>query len=74
MKTKLITLLTLVGLSFNAAFAGEGSASIGYASDYFLRGSLVSEESVQSEVSYGADVSGFSARINAFTNLSLIHI
>jgi len=71
MKTKLVTLLALLGLSFNAASAGEGSVSVGYASDYFLRGSLLSGESVQSEVSYGADVSGLNASINAFTNQSV---
>jgi len=70
MKTKLITLLVLLGLSINAASGGEGSASVGYASDYFLRGSLVSGESVQSDVSYGADLGGFNAKLNAFTNQS----
>tara|TARA_Y100000361_G_scaffold153679_1_gene176163 strand:- start:920 stop:1570 length:651 start_codon:yes stop_codon:yes gene_type:complete len=71
MKTKLITLLALVGLSINAASAGEGSASIGYASDYFLRGSLVSGEAVQSSVSYETEVLGLQGSLGASTSQSV---
>ncbi len=64
-------ILALSCLSINAASAGQGSASVGYASDYFLRGALVSEESVQSSASYGADLAGMNASLSAFTNQSV---
>jgi hypothetical protein len=70
MKTK-IMIMALSCLSINAALAGQGSASVGYASDYFLRGSIVSQESIQSSVSYGADLGGINAMASAFTNQSV---
>ena len=72
MKTKIIiTLFTLLGLSINVASAGKGSASLGYTSDYFFRGALVSEEAVQSSINYSAEVGGFNSSVSAFTNQSV---
>ncbi len=68
MKTKLTTLLTLLGLSINVASAGNGSAGIGYASDYFREGSLVSAEALQASASYELKAGGLDAGLGIFTN------
>lgn len=51
--------------------ATAGSVSVGYASDYFRRGAILSSEAVQSSVSLDTDVSGFSASVGASTNQSV---
>ena len=68
MKTKLTTMLTLLGLSINVASAGNGSAGISYASDYFREGSLVSAEALQASASYGLKAAGLDASVGIFTN------
>lgn len=70
MNTKL-GITAILCLFSNAATAGTGSVSAGYASDYFYRGALVAEESVQAGVNYGADLSGFKASLEASTNQSV---
>ena len=67
MKTKLTSLLVLCGLIFNAALLGN-SAKIGYASDYFYRGSQKAEQSVQASVMLGAGLAGLDASAHACTN------
>ncbi len=67
MKTKLTSLLVLFGLTFNAALLGN-SAKIGYASDYFYRGSQKAEQSVQASVMLGASLVGLDASAHACTN------
>jgi len=71
MKTKLSKLLLVLSLSINAVFAGQGAANLGYASDYFFRGALASEESVQSSISYTSSVVGLETSLDAFTNQSV---
>ena len=68
MKTKLTTILTLLGLSINVASAGNGSAGISYASDYFREGALVSTEALQAQASYGLKAAGLDASVGIFTN------
>jgi hypothetical protein len=68
MKTKLTTILTFLGLSINVASAGNGSAGISYASDYFREGALVSSEALQAKVSYGLQAAGLDASVGIFTN------
>lgn len=66
MKTK--TYITaLLCLIFNVATAG--SVSVGYTSDYFRRGAVLSSESVQSSLSLDSDVAGLSASVGVSTNL-----
>ena len=68
MKTKLSMIMTLLGLSINVAFAGNGSAGVGYTSDYLRRGALLSEEAIQASASYGFKAAGLDASVGAFTN------
>jgi hypothetical protein len=66
-KTYMTALLCLIS---NVAFAG-GSVNVGFASDFFRRGALVSEESLQSSVSYNKDVAGLNVSLDAFTDQAL---
>jgi len=66
MKTKIVSLLLAFGLS-NAAFSGN-SAKIGYASDFFYRGSQKAEESIQASVKLGSDLAGLNLSAHACTN------
>ena len=68
MKTKLSILTVLLGLSINVASGGNGSANIGYTSDYFREGALVSEEAVQASASYGFKALGLDSSVGIFTN------
>jgi hypothetical protein len=68
MKNKLITIIALLGLTINVASAGNGSAGIGYASDYFREGSLVSAEALQASASYELKAGGLDAGLGVFTN------
>lgn len=54
----------------NVALAG-GSANIGFASDFFRRGALISEESLQSSVGFNQDVAGLNVSVDAFTDQAL---
>ena len=62
-QTYITALLCLIS---NVAIAG--SASIGYTSDYFRRGALLSEEAVQTSVGLEKEVSGFALSVGASTN------
>lgn len=62
-KTYITALLCLIS---NVATAG--SLSVGYASDYFRRGAVLSSESVQSSVSLDSDFSGLSGSVGVSTN------
>jgi hypothetical protein len=66
-KTYIMALLCLIS---NVALAG-GSVNVGFASDFFRRGALVSEESLQSSVSYNKDVAGLNVSVDAFTDQAL---
>jgi hypothetical protein len=63
-KTYITALLCLIS---NVATAG--SVSVGYTSDYFRRGAVLSSESVQSSLSLDSDVAGLSASAGVSTNL-----
>lgn len=69
MKTKLLSLFAAFGLITNAALAG--SASIGYASDFFYRGEQKALESFQSKVDFDTSVLGLDALLHAGTNQSV---
>lgn len=69
MKTKLLSLLTALGLITNAALAG--SASIGYTSDFFYRGDQKALESFQSNVDFDTSVLGLDVLLHACTNQSV---
>mgnify|MGYP000851185634 CR=1 FL=1 len=62
-KTYITALLCLIS---NVAIAG--SLSVGYASDYFRRGAVISSESVQSSLSVGSDLAGLRASAGVSTN------
>ena len=70
MKTKLSIITVLLGLFVNVASAG-GSAGVGYTSDYFRRGALLSEEAVQADASLGFTASGLDASVGIFTNQAM---
>lgn len=63
-KTYITALLCLIS---NVATAG--SVSVGYTSDYFRRGAVLSSESVQSSLSLDSEVAGLSASAGVSTNL-----
>jgi len=65
-KTYITALLCLIS---NVAIAG--SASIGYTSDYFRRGALLSEEAVQTSVGLEKEVAGFAFSVGASTNQAI---
>ena len=67
MKTKLLTITALAAFLINAAFAGTGSLSTGYGSDVFRRGSLISEDSLQTRASYTSSKGGFDLSAGAVT-------
>lgn len=67
MNKLIISLLIALGLSINAAFAGN-SAKIGYASDYFYRGAQKAEESVQTSLLLGHSFGSVSASLHACSN------
>ena len=67
MKTKLLTITALAAFFINAAFAGTGSLSTGYGSDVFRRGSLISEDSLQTRASYTSSKGGFDLSAGAAT-------
>lgn len=67
MKTKIISTLLALGLSINAAIAGN-SAKIGYASEYFYRGSQKAEESLQTSLRLGHSLGVVDASLHACSN------
>lgn len=67
MKNKIKTLLIACGLITNAALASN-SVNVGYASDYFYRGSQKSQETIHSSLMLGKDLGGVLARVHACSN------
>jgi hypothetical protein len=66
MKTKLLTVTALVAALFiNAVHAGSGTVSLGYGTDTFSKGSLLTEESISASVSYGAQIGGLNVEGSA---------
>ena len=68
MKTSKLIITALFGLIINVASAGNGSVGLGYASDYFREGSLVSAEALQASASYELKAGGLNAGLGIFTN------
>lgn len=68
-KTKLI-ITALLGLFINAASAETYSLGTKYASDYFFRGSLMTQESIQADLGVNGEVFGLDYSAGAFTNQS----
>ena len=56
MKKLLITLTAITALIINAAYAGSGSVSLGYGSDTFNKGSLLTKENLSASVGYSQEV------------------
>ena len=56
MKKLLITLTAITALIINAAYAGSGSESLGYGSDTFNKGSLLTEENLSASVGYSQEI------------------
>jgi hypothetical protein len=71
MKTTKLIITTLLGFFINAASAGNFSLETKYASDYFFRGTLQAEESVQAGLGISGKVSGVDYSAKAFTNQSV---
>jgi len=68
--TKLI-LTALLGAFINVASAENYSLSTRYASDYFFRGALNSEEAIQASVGVNGEALGLNYSVGAFTNQSV---
>jgi hypothetical protein len=67
MKNKIKTLLIACGLITNAALASN-SVNVGYASDFFYRGSQKSQETIHSSLMLGKDFGGFLGKAHACSN------
>ena len=67
MNTKIVSLLTALGLCINAAFAGN-SVKVGYASDYFYRGVQKAEESIQSSLMLGHSLGSLQGSLHICSN------
>ena len=65
--TKLLV-TALLGFIINVASAQNYSAGLGYASDYFYRGALKSEEAVQASFGAKAELGSLDVSARAFTN------
>lgn len=68
--TKLLV-TALLGFIINVASAQNYSAGLGYASDYFYRGALKSEEAVQASFGAKTELGGLDVSARAFTNQSV---
>ena len=68
--TKLLV-TALQGFIINVASAQNYSAGLGYASDYFYRGALKSEEAVQASFGAKTELGGLDVSAGAFTNQSV---
>jgi len=71
MRTTKLILTTLLGVFINVASAENYSLSTRYASDYFFRGALNSEEAIQASVGVNGEVLGLNYSVGAFTNQSV---
>lgn len=56
MKTLFITISAVTAFFINAASAGSGSVSLGYGTDTFNKGSLLTEESLSASVGYSQEI------------------
>lgn len=65
MKKLLITLTAITALIINAAYAGSGSVSLGYGSDTFNKGSLLTEENLSASVEYSTELNGLGVQASA---------
>jgi len=68
--TKLLV-TALLGFIINVASAQNYSAGLGYASDYFYRGALKSEEALQASFGAKTELGGLDVSAGAFTNQSV---
>jgi hypothetical protein len=71
MKTTKLIITALLGLFINVASAESFSLGTKYASDYFYRGTLQAEESIQANLGVSGQVSGLNYSAGAFTNQSV---
>ncbi|NCF42138.1 MAG: hypothetical protein GWP32_04510 [Bacteroidetes bacterium] len=71
MKTTKLIITTLLGFFINAASAENFSLGTKYSSDYFFRGTIQAEESVQVGLGISGKVSGVDYSARAFTNQSV---
>jgi len=71
MKTTKLILTALIGFFINAASAENFSLGTKYTSDYFYRGALQAQESIQVDLGMSGRVSGLDYSVGAFTNQSV---
>lgn len=71
MKTTKLILTALLGLFINVASAENFSLGTKYTSDYFYRGALQAQESIQVDLGMSGEVSGLGYSVGAFTNQSV---
>lgn len=72
MKTLFITISAITAFFINAASAGSGSVSLGYETDTFNKGSLLTEESLSASVGYSQEIESltFEGSAASFDELS----
>lgn len=68
MNSTKIVVTALLGFIINVASAQSYNAGLGYASDYFYRGALKSEEAVQASFGVKTEIEGLNVSAGAFTN------
>jgi hypothetical protein len=68
MNSAKLLVTALLGFIINVGSAQNYSAELGYASDYFYRGALKSEEAVQASFGAKTEIGGFDVGARAFTN------
>jgi|TARA_Y100000289_G_scaffold62654_1_gene72141 hypothetical protein len=68
MNSTKIVVTALLGFIINVASAQSYNAGLGYASDYFYRGALKSEEAVQASFGAETELGGLNVSAGAFAN------
>jgi len=71
MKTTTLIITALFGFFINAALAGNHTLGTKYSSDYFYRGALKSQESIQLNVGTSGKALGLDYSLGAFANQSI---
>lgn len=71
MKTTTLIISALFGFFINAALAGNYTLQTKYSSDYFYRGSLKAEESIQLGVGVSGKILDLDYTVGAFSNQSI---
>ena len=71
MKTTTLIITALFGFFINAALAGNYTLGTKYSSDYFYRGTLKSQESIQVDVGTSGKAFGLDYSLGAFSNQSI---